>query len=350
MPVEHDTNKTNAGSGSVIDGVTVSGIPSTGQVITATSSSAADWQTPSSGGSFPTHSGSGHPEGVVTGSPGQSYEDTTNGAIWWKFSGTSTNTGWVMGDVMDATFEGTSSARPMDGFIEGSIFGDTGKPVLLLAGPTGTANASVVISDPAALVGTQNGMYYISGAADGDQSFSFITGLPLNYTTAIAANGAVGLCVNFDPIFSPGEIVMGMSYPAGGAGKARRSIGVSSLRTTNATSTALLLADGSSASYNFEVSNPRAALVSGKLVAARSDSTDTASAWTLPDSLIRYNGSAIVWQSGTAPTFSLVQQDSAASTWAATIAISGQTLVCTVTGQASQQIDWSLTLVLDRVN
>lgn len=34
----------------VVDGVTISGTPSTGQVLTATSASAADWQTPAGGG------------------------------------------------------------------------------------------------------------------------------------------------------------------------------------------------------------------------------------------------------------------------------------------------------------
>lgn len=44
-----------SGSATAIDGVTVTGTPSTGQVITATSSTTADWQTPSGGsGNGPT--------------------------------------------------------------------------------------------------------------------------------------------------------------------------------------------------------------------------------------------------------------------------------------------------------
>jgi hypothetical protein len=37
--------------------------------------------------------GSGSPQGVVTGVPGQSYVDTTNGTLYYKMSGTG-NTGW----------------------------------------------------------------------------------------------------------------------------------------------------------------------------------------------------------------------------------------------------------------
>jgi hypothetical protein len=43
------TSATTAGSTTVVDGVTVSGTPSTGQVLTATSPTTADWQTPSGG-------------------------------------------------------------------------------------------------------------------------------------------------------------------------------------------------------------------------------------------------------------------------------------------------------------
>jgi hypothetical protein len=42
--------QTGSGSSSTIDGVTVTGTPSTGQVITATGTAAANWQTPSGGG------------------------------------------------------------------------------------------------------------------------------------------------------------------------------------------------------------------------------------------------------------------------------------------------------------
>lgn len=43
---------------------------------------------------FPDYAGNGSPEGAVTAAIGKSYEDTTNGAIWFKKTGAG-NTGWV---------------------------------------------------------------------------------------------------------------------------------------------------------------------------------------------------------------------------------------------------------------
>lgn len=47
------------------------------------------------GGSFPTATGSGSPEGVVTGAVSSSYVDTTAHTLYYKASGTG-NTGWVL--------------------------------------------------------------------------------------------------------------------------------------------------------------------------------------------------------------------------------------------------------------
>lgn len=51
---------------------------------------------PFSGGSGTTTtlSGAGSPEGVVIGSPGWTYYDTTNNIFYAKKTGTATNTGW----------------------------------------------------------------------------------------------------------------------------------------------------------------------------------------------------------------------------------------------------------------
>lgn len=46
-------------------------------------------------GSSCCHSGTGSPEGVVTGDPGHTYIDTSNGFFYVKTSGTGTNTGWL---------------------------------------------------------------------------------------------------------------------------------------------------------------------------------------------------------------------------------------------------------------
>ena len=40
-------------------------------------------------------SGTGSPEGVVTGSPGRLYVDVSSNDLWVKVTGTSTTNGWV---------------------------------------------------------------------------------------------------------------------------------------------------------------------------------------------------------------------------------------------------------------
>ena len=40
--------------------------------------------------------GSGSPEGVVTGSPGDTYWDTSSEEYYIKITGTATNTGWTI--------------------------------------------------------------------------------------------------------------------------------------------------------------------------------------------------------------------------------------------------------------
>lgn len=67
-----------------IDGVTVSGTPSSGQVLTATSASAADWQTPSGGGG----GGSGDPWLSIT-NPGSGGSPPT---FSWRNQGGATET------------------------------------------------------------------------------------------------------------------------------------------------------------------------------------------------------------------------------------------------------------------
>lgn len=46
------------------------------------------------GGGLVFSTGSGSPEGVTTGSPGDTYWDTTNELFYVKVTGTATNTGW----------------------------------------------------------------------------------------------------------------------------------------------------------------------------------------------------------------------------------------------------------------
>jgi hypothetical protein len=46
------------------------------------------------GGTGATYSGSGSPEGVQSGNPGNVYWDATNNVFYVKDTGTGTNTGW----------------------------------------------------------------------------------------------------------------------------------------------------------------------------------------------------------------------------------------------------------------
>lgn len=47
------------------------------------------------GGSSCCNSGTGSPEGVVSGSPGHTYFDTSSDGFWVKRTGTNTTTGWL---------------------------------------------------------------------------------------------------------------------------------------------------------------------------------------------------------------------------------------------------------------
>lgn len=47
------------------------------------------------GGGLAFSTGTGSPEGVVSGSPGDTYWDTSTGFKWTKVSGTATTTGWL---------------------------------------------------------------------------------------------------------------------------------------------------------------------------------------------------------------------------------------------------------------
>ena len=78
-----------------INGVAVSGTPTEGQIVVASSGAAAAWA------GVPNElRGTGSPEGVVTAPVGTYYTDTalTNGAMRWAKKSGSGNTGWVCGE------------------------------------------------------------------------------------------------------------------------------------------------------------------------------------------------------------------------------------------------------------
>lgn len=47
------------------------------------------------GGGLAFHTGTGSPEGAVSGSPGDTYWDTSTGFKWTKVTGSATTTGWL---------------------------------------------------------------------------------------------------------------------------------------------------------------------------------------------------------------------------------------------------------------
>ena len=85
----------------------------------------------------------------------------------------------------------------------------------------------------------------------------------------------------------------------------------------------------------------RCALITITVVAYRTDSLGTASSWSAGPALLIGNGSSYAWATGSAPTFSVVQQSSAASTWAVSVAVSANVLTVTVTGETGNTIDWT---------
>lgn len=82
-------------------------------------------------------------------------------------------------------------------------------------------------------------------------------------------------------------------------------------------------------------------LFKATIVARRTDTPGTDSAWTM-QGVLRGNGSsAYSWIGGSAPTATLVAQDSGASTWGIAVSVSGNALTLTATGQAGKTIDWT---------
>ena len=127
-----------------------------------------------SGPAFPASSGSGSPQGVVTGTQPQSYLDTTNGGIWWEnnVSGfVSAPNDWVYGAT---AVSGIGSGTPAPG---GWIMDTSDQFLYSLAdGQGGTAGWG--LSDTAAISsgGSFNGLFYETAGFDGSQSVTLRLG------------------------------------------------------------------------------------------------------------------------------------------------------------------------------
>lgn len=126
--------------------------------------------------------GEGSPEGVVTHAVGGAYQDTTNGALYFKLTGTG-NTGWAAGN----------GASP--GINTGADVGAGFSPdqtVYQISIPGDTSSGSIVISDALAEAGTANGIFYITDGADGDQVVRIQLGSTGQFTTLFNKDGSVG--------------------------------------------------------------------------------------------------------------------------------------------------------------
>lgn len=125
------------------------------------------------GGSFPTSTGSGSPEGVLVGHPGDTYQDIDSGSDpsigFYFFSGVDgTDTGWY---AMVAKWDGSGTENPTtpgvwlgsnDGFIFGTVF--------ILGGNNGGVIISDVQAENQTGSPTFNRLQFQSDGTDGDQS------------------------------------------------------------------------------------------------------------------------------------------------------------------------------------
>lgn len=125
------------------------------------------------GGSFPDFTGSGSPEGVRTANVGQSYVDSTNGALYWKRTGAG-NTGWVAGDNLT----GSAGAIPQIGFFGGA------------ANIIGSSAGGALISDQDAQSGTGNALTWLTTGTDGQQRLDLLLGSTGQFDWSWNANGS----------------------------------------------------------------------------------------------------------------------------------------------------------------
>lgn len=141
------------------------------------------------------------------------------------------------------------------------------------------------------------------------------------------------------------------------------SITIGAITTSDATPTPTINADGNARLIRFVDSNgtpdfTKTMIARVRVIARRTDTVGTDSAWSTQGVLRGDGSAAYTWIGGSAPTFTLIAQDAGASTWAVTIAIgtdpedsvANDALIVTVTGQAAKDISWEATLELDEVS
>lgn len=128
---------------------------------------------------FPDYAGNGSPEGVVTAAIGKSYEDTTNGAIWFKKTGAG-NTGWVNAGGSTGVYTAPGAN------------GVTIHPGAVITVPTDSHTATVAFGSLAVDTPKQNALGYDA----------MITGI-IKVNTATAGTLAMGVGATATPTTDP---------------------------------------------------------------------------------------------------------------------------------------------------
>jgi hypothetical protein len=118
------------------------------------------------GGSFPDFTGSGSPEGSQTATVvGQTYQDTTTGAIYFYNGTPPSDTGWWAGATVVEDFGTTAMS---------GIGVNTALSVLEIVGPPD--GGGVRLTDSPGAFGSGDGIYLNSTGTDGGQTIEFLLG------------------------------------------------------------------------------------------------------------------------------------------------------------------------------
>jgi hypothetical protein len=231
-------------------------------------------------------------------------------------------------------------------------------PWTTASGASSTANATqasasgqnaVASGDSAAAIGNHSWAAGSYSTAWGASS----TALARYAWTGESAIGGVALGPD-SLAYAPDQVTLSGGLVSGGThgqGTAQSSRVQFAGQTTSATPAAITPEDGAFAITGFTGSAywSRTMVVRGRVVARRTDTPGTDSAWSF-QGVLRGNGtSAYTWVGGSAPSMTLIAQDAGASAWAAAWTISGNGLVLTVTGATGETIAWTSTLELDEV-
>jgi hypothetical protein len=147
------------------------------------------------GGGFPTHTGTGSPQGVVSAAAiGETYQDTVRGGIW------------VAGGTGTGHWAQIGGRDPATGALVAGVFVDapSNAGAWLIAEPS----ANAALSDVAAFAGSGNGVFWAASPTDGTQTFSVQVGpggspLTLFFTDAGLFNLPAALVLSGIPTSDP---------------------------------------------------------------------------------------------------------------------------------------------------